>query len=154
MCNLKTRKKKWLVFSVDRSFSRLSARDVVVSRELESKYRIGPNSVTSQATASLHPHHIQPVSPPSLCCIYASRHILAHTMRTYMYMYSTHIRMYDTYTCPDPSCPIIPPPYPAILFPPTKGSRRLLCDYLKTYFFYNDNDNNDNKLMRSEETFY
>lgn len=77
-------------------------------------------------------------------------HARTHTRNVYVFMH-VHTRMHECHVPCDPLSFSFPPSL--IPLPLTKGSRRLLCDYLKTYFFYNDNDNN-NKLMRSEKTFY
>lgn len=65
-------------------------------------------------------------------------------------VYEVHIRNRCSLFA-DIFCPI---PFRSLFLHQSRKTRRLLCDYLKTYFFYNDNGNNDNKLMRSEETFY
>lgn len=158
VCSSKTRKR--LVFSVDRSFSRLSARGIVVSRELikQIPYRANTALLLKRDSLPLFSFsRSRSVSYPSpflhrTCVPCILTHARTHTRNVYVFMH-VHTRMHEYHVSHSPLPFPFSFPRSLIPLPLTKGSRRLLCDYLKTYFFYNDNDNN-NKLMRSEETFY
>jgi len=131
VCSSKTRKR--LVFSVDRSFSRLSARGIVVSRELikQIPYRANTALLLKRQPPSILPFP----SPRSVshssaffrrtCVVHPIyTHARIHTRNVYVFMH-VYIRACMNVTCPGPlSFPF--PPHSSIPLPLTKGSRTTL----------------------------
>lgn len=104
VCSSKTRKR--LVFSVDRSFSRLSARGIVVSRELIKQIRIGP----TQLLLKRQPLFILPfpsqirvsfLSVPSSYMRPMYIHARTQTRNVYVFMH-VHTRMHECHVSCDP----------------------------------------------------
>lgn len=110
VCSSKTRKR--LVFSVDRSFSRLSARGIVVSKELikQIPYRANTALLLKRQPPSILPFpslRVSFLSVPSSymrCIPYILTH--AHTRATYMCS-CTYIR-----ACMNVTCPVVLYPFP------------------------------------------
>lgn len=126
VCSSKTRKR--LVFSVDRSFSRLSARGIVVSRELikQIPYRANTALLLKRQPPSILPFPFpRSVSHSFVVHALYIPYILTHAYTRATYMCScTYIRACMNVTCPGPLS--FPFPCSLIPLPLTKGSRTTL----------------------------